>query len=101
MPGRQAVTYAGLKFEAQPDFWLRRWTCFPFYFESTNPAFRVRITRVGAPPNGEQFRSSSIPFAIRFADDTVTLPQCPVPDLQIGQSVLWKVTGVYSPHPGR
>ncbi len=101
MPGRQTVRYAGLEFRAEPDFWPRRLFRFPFFFESTNPSFRVKITRVSYPPEGEGWPGDTIPMAVHFADDTGTLPPCPLPALQIGQYTIWRLTGVYSPHPGR
>ena len=101
MPGRQTVTYAGLRFRAEPDFWLRRLLRFPFYFENTNPSFRVKITRISDPPDGEGWAGDSLPFAVRFADGTGTMPYCPLPDLRIGQHTIWRLTDVFSQHHGR
>lgn len=101
MAGTQTVRYAGLKFRAEPEYWLRRLLRFPFYFENTNPSFRVKIARVSDPPAEEGWKSD-IPFAVHHsADDTGIMVPCPLPDLKIGQYVLWRLTDVHTPNPGQ
>jgi len=101
MPGRQPVTVAGLRFKVGPDFWLRRLTWFPFYFESNNPSFRVDIERVADPGPYEQFPGGIARFEIVFADNTLTARRVDIPQLEIGQSHRAILENVYTSYPGQ
>jgi hypothetical protein len=67
MPARQRFIYKGFRISVSPDFWLRRWTHFPFFFESHNPSFRVDFVKIEDVK--EDF---AVNFEIFFADKTMT-----------------------------
>ncbi len=101
MPGRQAVSYGGLEFRVSPDFWLRRWLRFPFYFESHNPSFRVDIRRLQAEPPNTYWPSNSLVFEVVFADKTVAGRQYAKPQLGVGKSTLLVLDTIYTAYPGQ
>ncbi|GAF82376.1 unnamed protein product, partial [marine sediment metagenome] len=101
MAGRQTVTYCGLRFRISPDFWLRRLFRFPFYFESTNPSFRVEVKRLSDPPPDEEWLYGAIVFQIVFADGTMTSKPYPVPNLKIGESTRFLLKEIYTSYPGQ
>ena len=101
MAGRQTVTHCGLRFRVSPDFWLRRLFRFPFYFESTNPSFRVDVRRVSEPPVDDYWPYDLVTFQIVFADGTVTSRHYPVPDLKIGESTTLVLKRIYTAFPGQ
>src|SRR4030066_387463 len=86
MPGRQPGELGGLRLRVSPNYWLRRVTRWPFYFESHNPSFRVHVERFSAPPDGESWHNDEITFEIIFADGSKFKRKYPVPELHIGRS---------------
>jgi len=102
MPGRQTVTHAGIQFRVALDFWLRRLLRFPFYFESTNPSFRVDIKRLSEKPNNEAFPNDAVIFEVVFADGTKAKSlNLRLPDLKVGESIWIAVGNVFTAHPGQ
>jgi hypothetical protein len=97
MPGRQPVPYDGFEFRAEPDYWLRRWLRFPFYFESHNPTFRIDVRRISEEPwpHGD-----TITFAVFFSNGTHARRPVPVPDLGINETTRILVPGVLVHPPG-
>jgi hypothetical protein len=101
MPGRKVVLHNGLRYFVRPRFWLRRWSRFPFYFESTNPSFDVEISRVSDSTSGEYWPDGGMEFQVIFADGTVSTLRVGVPDLQVGNSSRITLGEVYTSHPGQ
>ena len=101
MPGRQKVQYAGLEFSVSPDFWLRRVSHFPLYFESHNPVFRIDIKRVSGPPEGELWADDVLEIQIVLADGSTGYPHFPVPNLKVGESHRLKLEPIFATHPGQ
>jgi hypothetical protein len=101
MAGRQTVVHAGLQFWVEPAFRLRRLFHFPFYFESTNPSFRVFIKRVSEAPTGGGWEKGTITFQVLFANDTLTPIDVPVPELDVGQTAVIVFPGIYTAYPGQ
>ena len=98
MPGRQTIRRFGFKVSVRPAFWLRRWTRFPFYFESHNPSFEVAISRTGA---GEWPTPLAATIQVAFADKTTTHSMFDRPELEIGESVTYLLPNIYTAHPGQ
>ena len=101
MAGSGTAVHAGLQFRARPAFWLRRLLHFPFYFESTNPSFRIDIKRVSDPPPREDVEGGVIRFQVAFADGTVTSRDAPVPELKVGESQTLTLPDIYTAFPGQ
>ncbi len=99
MPGRQRVVFGGLEYYVSPAFWLRRWLRFPFYFESTNPSFRVDIRRVSQPPANENV--AAMRFVAAFSDGSESNLSIDAPDLAVGECARIGLVGIYSSHPGQ
>lgn len=99
--GRKTVTVRGLEFRMSPEFWPRRLHLFPFYFESTNPSFRVDVRRVSHPPADDDWPDGRVAFEIVFADRTATSVSLPTPHLMIGQSARLILEDVYTSYPGQ
>ncbi len=101
MPGRQTVRYHGLELRASPDFWLRRWSRFPFYFESHNPSFRIDVRRIG-DVGEDHFPNRSLIFRIVFSDGTETEPlSSPLPVLELDQSERIVLPEIFTAAPGQ
>lgn len=98
MPARRVVQVNGLRFKVSPGYWLRRWTRFPFFFESHNASFRIDITRVAE----SQEPWPSIPFEVEFADGrSIRAVSLPLPALEINQHVRVDTEQIYIPFPGQ
>ncbi len=101
MAGRQPVVHAGLRFTTRPSFWLRRWTHFPFHFESHNPSFTVRVERVAEVLEGEDWPEGKVPFEVVFADGTKAVTEWPVLDLKVREYGEVMLKNVFTAYPGR
>ena len=105
MPGRTTAVHGGLAFRVSPDYWLRRWTHFPFFFESYNPSFRVDIQRVTEEPDNTYWRKEKLAFMIEHADESGG--EFDFGDfgtdrrLELGESRRVVLKQVYSPSPGQ
>ena len=100
MPGKQIHTERGLKFDTKPDFWLRRWTHFPFYFEHHNPAFRIDIERV-EEEKGDKWHSATVMIGVHFADGSNMPLEFGIPELAVGESEPFTIPAVYTSAPGQ
>jgi hypothetical protein len=101
MAGRHSVVHRGLEFKVGPDFWVRRLHLFPFFFESTNPSFRIGVRRVSDPPADDPWPSGVITFEVIFANGSGAPISFAVPHLQVGQSTRLFLKEVYTPYPGQ
>ena len=101
MPGRQSVTYGGYQFVVGPAFWLRRWTRFPFYFESHNPSFRITLKHIADEHIPDEWQSGRIAFRIQFADNTMIIQQFDFPDLTVGESKVFTSKEIFTSSPGQ
>ena len=101
MPGRQTVTYDSLQFHVRPAFWLRNLLHFPFYFESTNPTFKVRVKRISDPEPSDFWAAGNIVVEVVHVDGGVQRCEFSLPDLTIGQSVDLTLEDVYTWYPGQ
>jgi len=99
--GSQTVEVAGLEFKVSPDFWLRRITHFPFYFETTNPSFRVDVKRAADDTPYEALPVDGLVFEIVFADGTMIRRNLDIPYLEKEQSTRLLLKNIFTAHPGQ
>lgn len=96
MPAHQTAELHGLQLTISPDYWLRRLFHFPFYFEHTNPTFRIDVKRVN-----DTIWDQGIGIQIVLANGSTTMRYYPVPHLDVGESARIVMEGVASHMPGR
>jgi len=106
-----------LEIRIEPDFWLRRWFKVPFYFESTNPRFRLRVKRVAEPqatnaplrlianlPKRVQIQEGDeriVPLQIEFSDRTSSWEFLLVPNIAVGERVTLRTPEIMTASPGQ
>jgi hypothetical protein len=98
MPSRQSVLFEGYLIEMEPNFWLRRWLRFPFYFESHNPSFRMRAKRISENP-----QVGDIPLLLiySFPDGSHEHELFKFPPTPIGAKLLFTTKEIMTPKPGQ
>jgi hypothetical protein len=101
MAGRQPVIHAGLRFTTKPAYWLRRVSHFPFFFESHNPSFKVKVHRIALAPDGETWPNGRIPIQVVFADTSHVEQGSEVPDLKIGEYTEFELRHIFTAYPGQ
>jgi hypothetical protein len=101
MAGCQPIVHAGLRFTVKPAYWARRLSHFPFFFESHNPSFTIKVHRIAEAPAKEGWPNGKVPFEIRFADGTITDVEWPIPELQVGQYQRVELRHIFTAYPGR
>jgi len=99
LPASQTAESYGLQLSVKPNFWLRRLLHFPFYFDSTNPTFRVEIKRVKEDPGANA--RGTLNIQIVTADGSTAMRHYRVPNLSVGASYHFIMEGVTSAHLGQ
>ena len=105
VPGRQKLTYQGVRMYMEPGFWLRRWTRFPRFYESHNPSIMLRLQRVRPEDayQGWDERESYFLMELEKRNDVdmdVPLSNGEFSKLAIGEKNHILIKGLYCPHPG-
>ena len=101
MPGRKETRIRGLRMKVGPDFWLRRLSRFPFYFESHNASFRLDVERVAPEDAAKPWPDNKIAIEVVFQDDTMKPILFDVPELQVGGKARLVIREVYVASPGQ
>lgn len=107
MPSREPLTIwdDSLRIEVEPDFWLRRITRWPFYFQNWSPRFRVKVTVLRAsraldnswPAEAAQ---NSLRLRVRTPDDSTYDDVLTFPALGVGKSATAVTDPVVTHIPG-
>jgi hypothetical protein len=106
VPARQIVELRGLTFRIVPDDWLHRVLRWPFYFESKNYAFRLKIKRIQEADLSDPWPLNPLthqPMIVGVAiEETLNSSQrhFDVPALEIGQEVTLPWEAVFATRPG-
>ena len=95
MPGHRVVTHGGFRFEISSDFWLRRWSHWPFYFDSWNPSIRLVLTRISTDVLAAWRDQGRIKLDIRYPDNTVGDIYVETPDMQVDKSIVKTLGPIY------
>lgn len=102
VPGRQEVTIRGLRIKVRPDYWLRRLTHFPFFFESHNSSFLAEATKVAEPDPKDPWPNGKLTIEIVFADDTAAPRRFDIPtEWKIGEKKPFPIPNIYVATPGQ
>lgn len=101
VPSRNKPIVRGLQFSILPDYNLRRWTHFPFYFESHNASFRVKVMRVQPELPADPWPNGQILIEHNFPDGSNATVPYPLPILKVGEKAVFKIEEVYVPSPGQ
>lgn len=105
MPGRQSAAIRGLRFTITPDSRLHRVLHYPFFFESTNYSFRIRIERVNEEEPGDPWPEHegkrTILFAVQFENGDLTHRPKEVPKLEVGEHCNELLENIYVSYPGQ
>ncbi len=87
--------------KVEPDFWLRRLTGFPFYFESHNASFRIHVKRVAPQDSEDPWPGDKIVLQTVFEDETLSVMEWGLPPLEVGQTTVLRIPEVYVATPGQ
>ena len=101
MPGRKETTIRGLRMKAEPAYWLRRLSRFPFYFESHNASFRLNVERVALEDSADPWPDNMIEVEVVFQDETKTAIVFDVPELSVGEKARLLIDEIYVASPGQ
>ena len=101
MPGKKPQEYRGLRFTVAPDDRLHRVLHWPFYFESTNYSFLIKVERVSAEDPNDPWPNNLITRVVILESRDHQANAFPVPALAIGEktTIMWEQ--IYIAHPGQ
>ena len=101
MPGRKSQEWRGLRFTVSPDSWIRRVLKWPFYFESANYSFRLKIERISAEDPDDPWPNNLITRVVILESRDHQSEAFPVPALAIGDKTTIMCEQIYIAHPGQ